>query len=115
MEPLPATAQAPHPAPPEPVTLAGGQALNDRSQRDRMRDRCSKPCRKHLKVLDNPHKLAFKGWTDIPKPWTFEQCKQYIERCHVGKAFKRYHVERSLLWEITGSLAAAGNDLRVGN
>ena len=23
-------------------------------------------------------------------------------------------VERSLLWEITGSLAAAGNDLRVG-
>ena len=24
-------------------------------------------------------------------------------------------VERSLLWEITGSLAAAGNDLRVGN
>ena len=27
----------------------------------------------------------------------------------------RCHVERSLLWEITGSLAAAGNDLRVGN
>ena len=23
-------------------------------------------------------------------------------------------VERSLLWEITGSLAAAGNDLRIG-
>ena len=27
----------------------------------------------------------------------------------------RCRVERSLLWEITGSLAAAGNDLRVGN
>ena len=26
----------------------------------------------------------------------------------------RCRVERSLLWEITGSLAAAGNDLRVG-
>ena len=26
----------------------------------------------------------------------------------------RCQVERSLLWEITGSLAAAGNDLRVG-
>ena len=27
---------------------------------------------------------------------------------------KRCRVERSLLWEITGSLAATGNDLRVG-
>ena len=27
---------------------------------------------------------------------------------------QRYRVERSLLWEITGSLTAAGNDLRVG-
>ena len=27
---------------------------------------------------------------------------------------RRCCVERSLLWEITGSLAAAGNDLRVG-
>ena len=35
MEPLPATTQAPHPAPPEPVIIAGGQALNDRGQRDR--------------------------------------------------------------------------------
>ena len=26
----------------------------------------------------------------------------------------RCRVERSLLWEITGSLTAAGNDLRVG-
>ena len=29
-------------------------------------------------------------------------------------AFARCRVERSLLWEITGSLAAAGNDSRVG-
>ena len=26
----------------------------------------------------------------------------------------RYQIERSLLWEITGSLAAVGNDLRIG-
>ena len=89
MEPLPAMTQALHLAPPEPVSIAGGQALNDRGQRDRTRDRCGKPCRKRLKVLDNPHKLAFRGWTDVPEPWTFEQCKQYIEWCHVGKAFKR--------------------------
>ena len=29
--------------------------------------------------------------------------------------YVRYRVERSLLWKISGSLAAAGNDLRVGN
>ena len=54
-----------------------------------MRDRHGKPCRKHLKVLDNPQKLAFRGWIDVPQPWTFEHCKQYIEWCHVGKAFKQ--------------------------
>ena len=89
MEARPATSQDMHPAPAEPIPIAGGQALNDRGQRDRTRDRHGKPCRKRLKVLDNPHKLAFRGWTDVPEPWTFEQCKQYIEWCHVGKAFKR--------------------------
>ena len=78
-----------HPTLAEPVPIAGGQALNDRGQRDRTRDRRTKPYMKHLKVLDNPQKLAFKGWTDVPKPWTFEHCEQYIEWCHVGKAFKR--------------------------
>ena len=89
MEPLLGTTQDPHPATPEPVPIAGAQVLNDRGQRDRTRDRCSKPYKKRLKVLDNPHKVAFRGWTDVPKPWTFEQCKQYIEWCHVGKALKR--------------------------
>ena len=89
MEARPETTQDMHPAPAEPVPIAGGQALNDRGQRDRTRDQRGKPCRKRLKVLDNPHKLAFRGWTDVPEPWTFEQCKQYIEWCHVGKAFKR--------------------------
>ena len=63
--------------------------LNDPGQQDRTRDRRSKPYRKCLKVLDNPDKLAFREWTHVPEPWTFEQCKQYIEWCHVGKAFKR--------------------------
>ena len=89
MEPLPATTQDPHPLAPELVPIAGAQVLIDRGQRDRTWDRRRKPCRKRLKVLDNPNKLAFRGWTDVPEPWTFEQCKQYIEWCHVGKAFKR--------------------------
>ena len=89
MEPLPASTKDPHPAAPKPVPIAAAPVLYDHGQRDRMRDRHGKPCRKRLKVLDNPHKVAFRGWTDVPEPWTFKQCKQYIEWCHVGKAFKR--------------------------
>ena len=88
MEACPATSQDMHPVPAEPVPIAGGQAPNDRGQWDRTRDQRGKPCRKRLKVLDNPHKLAFRGWANVTKPWTFEQRKQYIEWCHVGKAFK---------------------------
>ena len=89
MELLPATTQAPHRAPGESVPIAGGQVLNDHGQRNRSRDQRGKPCRKRLKVLDNPQKLAFRGWTDVPVPCTFEHCKKYIEWCHVQKAFKR--------------------------
>ena len=97
MEPLSASTQDPHPAAPEPVLIAAAQVLNNCGQRERTRDRCGKPCRKRLKVLDNPHKLAFRGWTDVLEPWTFEQCKPYIVWCHVGKAFKqdRYLAHRA--------------------
>ena len=89
MEPLLASTEDSHPTAPEPVSIAAAPVLHDHGQRDKMRDRHGKPCKKHLKVLDNPHKMAFRGWTDVPEPWTFEQCKQYIQWCHVGKAFKR--------------------------
>ena len=89
MEARLATTQDVHPAPGKSIPIVGDQAPNNRGQRDRTRDRRDKPCRKHLKVLDNPQKLAFKGWTEVPEPWTFEYCKQYIEWCHVEKAFKR--------------------------
>ena len=79
MEARPATSQDMHLAPAEPVPIAGGQALNNRGQRDRTRDQRGKPCRKRLKVLDNLHKMAFRGWADVLEPWLFEQCKQYIE------------------------------------
>ena len=78
MEPLPATTQDPHLVAPEPVPIAGAQVLIDRGQQDRTRDRRGKPCKKRVKVLDNPNKLAFRGRTDVPEPWTFEQCKQYV-------------------------------------
>ena len=34
---------------------------------------------------------------------------------HINHALNRCRVEKSLLWKITGNLAAAGNDLRVEN
>ena len=89
MEAHPATTQDLHPALGESIPRIGDQVPNDCGQRDRTRDQRGKPCRKRLKVLDNPQKLAFRGWIDVPEPWTFEHCKQYIEWCHVGKAFKR--------------------------
>ena len=58
-------------------------------------------------------------------PWTLTKTDNDEESNDVEQGTKpmveltedllfRCRVERSLLWEITGSLAAAGNDLRVG-
>jgi hypothetical protein len=31
-------------------------------------------------------------WKDVPKPWTFLDCYEYIEWCHIGKVFPEdYH------------------------
>jgi hypothetical protein len=46
---------------------------------------------KRLHVLQNPEKLAFRGWKDIPEPWTFADCCEYIEWCHIGKVFPKDH------------------------
>ena len=89
MEAHPATTKDIHPALGELIETPGDQAPNERAQQERTRERRGKPCRKRLKVLDNLEKLAFRGWIDVPEPWMFEHCKQYIEWCHVGKAFKR--------------------------
>ena len=43
-----------HLAPGEPIPTPGDQEPNDRAQLDRTRERPGKPCRKRLKVLDNP-------------------------------------------------------------
>jgi hypothetical protein len=38
-------------------------------------------------VLRNPSKLAFRGWEEVPKPWTYADCEEYIEWCHIDKKF----------------------------
>jgi hypothetical protein len=38
-------------------------------------------------VLNNPSKLAFRGWKEVPEPWTYADCEEYIEWCHINKKF----------------------------
>jgi hypothetical protein len=54
---------------------------------DKHRERWGAFQRKRLHVLRNPEKLAFRGWKDVPEPWTFADCCEYIEWCHIGKVF----------------------------
>jgi hypothetical protein len=54
---------------------------------DKGRQRRGAIPRKRLHVLRNPEKLAFKGWKDVPEPWSYENCCDYIEWCHIGKVF----------------------------
>ena len=71
------------------VPLPTNQAPNNHAQRGRGKERRGQSCRKRMKVLNNPEKLAFRRWKDIPEPWTYKHCKRYIEWCHFGKAFKQ--------------------------
>jgi hypothetical protein len=48
-------------------------------ERDKTRARRGNVQRKRLHVLRNPLKLAFKRWEEVPKPWTYADCKEYIE------------------------------------
>jgi hypothetical protein len=32
-------------------------------------------------------KLVFRGWKDVPEPWTLANCCEYIEWYHIGKVF----------------------------
>jgi hypothetical protein len=59
---------------------------------DRTRERRGAIPQKRLHVLRNLEKLAFRGWKDVPEPWTFADCCEYIEWCHIGKVFpKEFH------------------------
>ena len=72
-----------------PVLPSTNQTHNNRADKDRGQERRGQLCRKRMKVLNNAEKLASRGWKDVPEPWTYEKCKQYIEWCHVGKVFNR--------------------------
>jgi hypothetical protein len=58
-----------------------------KEESDKHRKRRGAFQRKRLHVLQNPKMLAFRGWKDVPEPWTFADCCEYIEWCHIGKVF----------------------------
>jgi hypothetical protein len=70
---------------------ARGPTLTDaqcrKIEKDKTRVRRGNVQRKRLHVLNNPSKLAFRGWEEVPEPWTYADCKEYIEWCHINKKF----------------------------
>ena len=98
MEARPATNEEAPPAARHPIPPPTNQVPNNCAERNRVRERRGQHCRKWMKVLNNGEKLAFRGWKDVPEPWTYEMCKQYIEWCHNEKAFNRdqYLAQRSI-------------------
>jgi len=81
-----------NPPPPSPVTKADRKRL-----KDSIRKRGGKKMKKRLHVLNNPLKLAFRGWEDEPKPWKYSTCEEYIEWCHISKLFphERHRMHRT--------------------
>jgi hypothetical protein len=67
------------------TTVTEGQQR--KIERDKTRARRGNVQRKRLHVLRNPLKLAFRGWEEVPEPWTYADCEEYIEWCHIDKKF----------------------------
>jgi hypothetical protein len=65
-------------------------------QKDKERKRPGKCQKKRLHVLQNPAKLAFRGWESEAEPWSLATTEVYIEWCHISKLFPlaRHQVHR---------------------
>jgi hypothetical protein len=64
----------------------GGPTLTDAQrleiEKDKTRVQRGNVQRKRLHVLNNPSMLAFRGWEEVPKPWTYADCEEYIPERH---------------------------------
>jgi hypothetical protein len=67
------------------TTITKGQ--QHKIERDKTKARRENVQRKRLHVLRNPSKLAFRGWEEVLEPWTYADCEEYIEWCHIDKKF----------------------------
>lgn len=67
-----------------------------KAEKDRNRKRRGTMHRKRLHVLTSENHIAFRGWDEVPEPWTIQTCEDYIEWCHIGKFFPawRHHHNR---------------------
>jgi hypothetical protein len=70
---------------------AGGPTLTNaqrwKIEKDKTRVWRGNVQRKKLHVLNNPSKLAFRRWEEVLEPWTYANCEEYIEWCHIDKKF----------------------------
>jgi hypothetical protein len=67
------------------ITITEGQ--QQKIKKDKTRARRGSVQRKRQHVLRNPSKLAFREWEEVPEPWTYVDCVEYIEWCHIDKKF----------------------------
>jgi hypothetical protein len=66
-------------------TITTSYAHRQNIEMDKTRVRRGNVQWKRLHVLNNPSKLAFKEWEEVPKPWKYANCEEYIEWCHINK------------------------------
>ncbi len=38
-----------------------------------------------LKTLENPTIVINVGWQNLPQPWSYMLCSQYVQWCHINK------------------------------
>jgi hypothetical protein len=50
--------------------------------------------KKRLHIFLDDSKLAFNGWEDVLKPWSFENCEAHIEWCHISRVFLHDHYKK---------------------
>jgi hypothetical protein len=64
-----------------------GAARIAKKEHDKGRRRQGKIHKKRLHILFDQNSKAFQGWEAVIEPWSLTTCEQFIEWCHIGKAF----------------------------
>lgn len=67
--------------------VLGAGPLRTPTKRKKKTKRTGRPGKKRLEILLDDSKKAFDGWESEPEPWSLETCEEYIEWCHINKAF----------------------------
>lgn len=92
----------------------GEQALElMREEKKRKKDKGrlwhGKMIKRRLHVINNPAKIAFRGWEDETKHWSLATRKDYLEWCHISMIFAPHHHQFNHCY-IKGNLKYALNE-----